>query len=712
MIGQTVSHYRITEKLGAGGMGTIYKAVDERLRRSVALKLLPADLIPDVRARQNMLKEARLASRLNHPNIATVYEVGESDQTPYISMELIDGESLKDVLRRGALSSSQLRDIAHGIAEGLNEAHQAGVLHRDIKPGNVMLDSRNQVKIVDFGLSVLSGRDRTPDETTDDFVTRTVMQGSTGGTVPYMPPEQLRGEKADAGGDIYSFGILLYEGLTGKLPFTGKTSVDLMHTILHDPLPSIQNTGVDISPEWERFVERCSAKDASKRFHSMREVLDNFPREAARKARLEKSVAVLYFENLSAAKDDEYFRDGMTEDIITELAKIKEIRVFPRSAVLAYRGKSVPAPQIGQELNALYVLDGSVRRAGERLRITTQLVETSTSHSIWAERYDRLMEDVFEIQDEIAQNIARALRVMLSEKEKRAIQKTPTINVEAYDYHLRARQLFYQFNRKGLERARKLFMRAHELDPGYANAYAGVADCCSLLHLYFGSSEENLKEAQEASRKAVDLDSELAEAHVSRGMALSLGKLYEEARQEFETAIRLNNELFEAYYFYSRACFAEGEFEKTAMLAEHACRLRPQDYLAPMMLVNAYGALGRESEAREGGQRVSEAAEKHLELFPDDARALYLGAAAFVRLGESDRGLEWATRALAVEPEEPFVLYNVACVYALLGEVEKAIASLDEAITFGWGQKEWIEQDPDLKSVRNHPRYLAMLARL
>lgn len=712
MIGKTISHYRITAKLGEGGMGVVYRAEDEKLRRSVALKFLAPELTPDARARQRLLREARVASRLNHPNIATIYEVGEADDTPYIAMEFVEGETLKDILQRGVLDASRLLDIARPIAEGLNEAHQAGVLHRDMKPGNIMIDSKQRLKILDFGLAVLIGRERKPEETAETFATRTVAQWSTGGTVPYMSPEQLSGEKTDARGDIFSFGVLLYECLTGRLPFRGKTSVDIMHAILHQPLTPLADLIPDISPQWERLVGRCLAKDRSKRFRSMQEVLENFPLKAARTTRAEKSVAVLYFENLSSSKDDDYFRDGMTEDVIMELLKIKELRVFPRSAVLAYRDNPVPAPQIGRELDAQYVLEGSLRRAGNRLRITAQLVETRTSHSVWAERYDRQLEDVFEIQDEIAQNIARALRVMLSEKEKRAIQKTPTVNVEAYDYYLRGRQYFYQFRRADFERARKLFIRAYELDSQYAHAYAGVADCRSFTYTWFDASEANLKEANEASHKALELDPDLAEAHVSRGMALSLSKQYDQAQKEFETAIRQNPELFEAYYFYARACFSEGKLEQAGRLLEKACRLRPEDYYAPSLLGLAYVGLERQADAEVAYRRSLQAAERHLELFPEDARALYLGALSLIRTGDRRRGLQWADRALTAEPEEPFVFYNVACTYALVGEVEKAINSLDEAITFGMGQREWFENDPDLNSLRDDPRFQALLERL
>ena len=712
MIGQTISHYRIQAKLGEGGMGAVYRAQDLLLGRDVALKFLPGDLAADTQARKRLLKEAQAASRLNHPNIATIYEVNESENAPFISMELVTGSTLKQFLQRGAIAPAQFLNIAREIAEGLQEAHRAGVYHRDIKPGNIMLDSRSHVKILDFGLATLARHERAFGETEETFVTRTSTQNSTGGTVPYMSPEQLRGEPADSRSDIFSFGVLLYECLTGRLPFRGETSIDILHAILRDAHKPLRTLLPDISPEWEHLVNRCLEKSASQRYASMDEVLEALHAVTAPALRPEKSLAVLYFANLSGDKEDEYFRDGMTEDIITELAKIKELQLFPRSAVLAFRDKPLPAAQIGQQLGAAYVLDGSLRRAGSRLRITAQLAETRTGHSVWAERYDRQLQDVFTIQDEIAQNIARALRVMLTEREKREIEKLPTSEVQAYDYYLRGRQVFHQFRRKDLEFARQMFARAAVIDPHYARAFAGVADCCSLLYMYFEASEENLQEAAAASRRAVELDPESAEAHASRGFAESLRKDYDRAEKEFEAAIQLNPKLYEAYYFYARSCFSQGKMEKAAGLFKKAGDLNPDDYQAPKHLEMCLRALGRTEEALQACRDTLRAAERHVELYPEDARALYLGAVALCQLGDHQRSREWAARALAVDPEETTILYNVACDYALLQDYDQALDCLEKAVRNGFGHKEWIENDPDFAALRNHPRFHALIQRM
>jgi non-specific serine/threonine protein kinase len=534
-----------------------------------------------------------------------------------------------------------------------------------------------------------------------------------------MSPEQARGKEVDPRSDLFSFGAVLYEMSTGHLAFPGETSAVIFDAILNrSPIPT-RRQNPRVPAGLERIINTLLEKDLQARCQTatkLRADLQQLKRDydsgrapATSEAPAGKSVAVLYFENLSGAKEDEYFRDGMTEDVITELSKIGQLHVFPRAEMLAYRDKPVTAPQVGQELNAAFVLGGSLRRAGNRLRITAQLVETRTRHSVWAERYDRQMEDVFAIQDEIAQSIAAALKVMLTESEKQAIAKAPTADVKAYDFYLRGRQFFYQFRRRGYDFARQLFSRAIELDPGYARAFAGVADCYSYLYMYWEASEENLKAADDASQKALLLDPDLAEAHVSRGLAISLSRRYEEAEQEFEMALRLDPKLYEAFYFYARACFQQGKLERAGELFENAAKLKPDDYQAPSMLALALEAQGRITEATGAHRRALRAAEKHLELHPDDARALYLGATDLCQLGERARSLDWARRALAIDPEDCGILYNVACVYSLQGLIEESVDCLEKALQHGFWYKRWAQHDSDLDSVRSHPRFQALM---
>jgi adenylate cyclase len=426
----------------------------------------------------------------------------------------------------------------------------------------------------------------------------------------------------------------------------------------------------------------------------------------------QKSIAVLAFVNMSNDPDNEYFSDGIAEEIINTLTKVKALRVASRTSAFAFKGKSEDVGEIGRKLKVKAVLEGSVRKAGNRLRVTAQLNDVANGYHLWSERYDRQLEDVFAIQDEIAGNIVRALRVVLGEDEKRAIEKAPTENVQAYEYYLRGRQIEHQFRRTALQYARRMFERAIEIEPNFARAYAGIADCCSFLYMYWDSSQANLQAADASSRKALDLDPEGAEAHTSRALALTLRRQYHEARDEFEAALRLNPMLFEAHYFFARACLTEGKLEEAVRRYRDAWRVRPEDYQAIFLSADPLITLGRNDEALEAARRGLKVADAHLDLNPDDARAWYLSAAALMRLGQRGQALERARRAYAIDPEDAGVLYNLACIYALGGSTAEALDHLDKAIQNGFGQREWLENDSALDSVRDDPRFEALLRKL
>ena len=701
--GRRLGHYRMLEKIGAGGMGEVYRAWDEHLDREVAIKLLPAGALADEEARHRFRREAHALSKLEHPNIATVHDFDSQDDTDFLVTEFVPGVALDEQIALGPLPEKEILELGRQLAEGLSAAHTQGLVHRDLKPANLRRTGDGRLKILDFGLArALPLPSALP---LAETISRTE---PLEGTLAYMPPEQLRGEPVDARGDLYSTGAVLYEMATGRPPFEEKLATLLADAILHAlPLPP-RSLKPSLSPRLEDLILKCLEKDPAHRYQSALELLADLRRLAAQ-AEEEKSLAVLYFQNLGGRIEDEYFRDGITEDIITELSKIKELRVFSRSALLPYRDKPMTPRQVGQQLHASYVLEGSLRREGSHLRLTASLVEARIGHCLWAERYDREMEDVFAIQDEIAHAIARALRLVLSEQEKRAIEKRPTRDVRAYDLYLRGREFFHQSRRKGFDFAREMFTRAIQIDPAYARAYAGIADCSAFLFFYWDSSEANRQQADEASRKALELDPDLAEAHASRGLTASLHKQYDEARKELEIAMRLEPRLFEPYYFLARNCYAQGRLEEAVRWFERAGEVCPEDYQAPMLMASALHGLERKSEAQAAYHRGLVIAERHLELHPGDSRALYFGANALSQVGEREKCKQWLERALALEPDEPMVLYNVACVYALLGEAEPAIDCLERSITGGWGQREWMEHDPDLASLRTHPRFQALV---
>ena len=709
------TRYTVERKLGAGGMATVYLAEDVKHHRKVAVKVLRPELAAALGV-ERFLREIRIAARLHHPHILPLYDSGESEGFLYYVMPFAEGESLRGrLVREGQLPIPDAVQIVREVADALAYAHANNVVHRDIKPDNVMLTGRHAL-VMDFGVAKAVSDAAAGDQLTTF--------GVSIGTPTYMAPEQAAGDpNIDSRADIYALGVLTYELLAGRPPFVGETPQKVLAAHVTQTPEPVTTHRAATSPALARVVMRCLEKDPDQRWPTAEEVLTQLgaaatgqtgkAATASAASRTPTSMAVLPFANMSADAENEYFSDGITEELINALSKLAGLQVASRTSSFALKGKNLDVREVGEKLSVSSVLEGGVRKAGNRLRITAQLINVEDGYQLWSDRYDREVQDVFAIQDDIAESIVQALKVVLSEDEKKAIEKAvPRADVEAYEYYLRGRQFFHQFRKSGLEYARQMFGRAIEIDADYARAHAGIADCCSFLYMYWDASEANLQRADAASRKALDLDPQLAEGHAARGLAVSLSQQYDEAQSEFETAIRLDPKLYEGYYFYGRACFQQGKKERALELFQQAVELRPEDYQAAFFVAQAHDALGNMAEHAVAVRSSLEVAERYLELNPDDARALYLGAVGLAQIGDTTKAEAWAHRALAIDPTDAGVLYNVACVHTQLGQNDEALRCLEQAVENGFGHREWIEQDPDLDPLRDDARFQALLKRV
>ncbi len=575
MIGSTISHYKILEKLGEGGMGVVYKAEDTKLDRIVAIKFLPHHYSADKCEKKRFIREAKAASALDHSNICTIHEIDETeDGQLFIVMACCEGETLKQKIAAGPLKIEDAIEIATQIAQGLSRSHQHGIIHRDIKPANVVLTNDGVAKIVDFGLATLAGQ------------TKVTKVGMTLGTIAYMSPEQGHGDKVDQRTDIWSLGIVLYEMITGRLPFKSEYEAAAMYSIMNEEPDPIASLRTDVPVELEQIVKRAMQKDQNKRYQHIEEMLLDLkscrrtieakeaqPLPASRslithkrlslfawiagvlvalgfflyllllskhEAVNRKSIAVLPFTNLSDSKEDEYFSDGVTEDIIACISKIGDLKVISRTSVMQYKGMKKSIREIGNELNVATVLEGSVRRAGNRIRIVGQLIDALTDDHLWTETYDRDLKDVFEIQSDIAQRMASALKAKLSTGEKERIEEKATENLEAYAFYLKGREYYRRYRKQDNENAITLYKKAIERDPQYALAYAGIGDAYCQRGDLFGSSNEWLDSAIAVSRRAIQLAPNLAEGYKALGHAFAARGWSRKALEQYRKAVELN----------------------------------------------------------------------------------------------------------------------------------------------------------------------------
>jgi serine/threonine-protein kinase len=740
--GTVVSHYEILGKIGEGGMGVVYRARDTKLGRNVALKFLPGDLTRDREARGRFVQEARAASALDHPNICTIYEIGDSeDERMFIAMACYDGETLADRIARGPLPLSDAVDVALQVAKGLDRAHRKGIVHRDIKPANIMLLSDGPVKIMDFGLAKLAG---------EIGVTRA---GTTVGTVAYMSPEQARGEEVDSRSDLWSLGVVLYEMLTGERPFTGDNWQVVLGSITRDEPAPLTASRRDVPQELLAAVVRCLRKEKELRYQTASELVPDL--ESVRRS-LEisempvssdpvPSVAVLPFLDMSPERDQEYFCDGMAEELINALSKLEGLRVASRTSAFQFRGKGHDIGEIGVKLNVQKVLEGGVRKAGNRLRVTAQLVNTRDGYHIWSEKFDRDLEDVFSIQDELALMIVDNLKVKLLGNERRRLLERHTDDPEAYALYTKGR---YFWNKRTPDAARKAiecFEQAIRKDPDYAMAYVGLADA----HIILGQDEfliarEEQEKAREAVLAALRINDSLGEAYATLGWIKTCRDWDHSAAEEaFRRSIKLSPGYATAHHWYG-IFLADGfgRFDEAISELKRARELDPLSLVIARNLGCIYYMARRYDAAIETLKQVIEMDDT----FPGAHGSL---ADVYLYKGMYPEALEEVARERAFNDDPATLSYiepTMGRIYAAMGNEKRAREILEDQLThlgdpcvsevdlaalcFALGEDErgfelleiaesagdfailtlrqWLEFD----RVRSHPRFVALQKRI
>ena len=736
MIGKTISHYRIIEKLGEGGMGVVYKAEDTRLERMVALKFLSPHILGDKNDRTRFIHEAKAAASLNHPNICTVHAIEEVDGDLFIAMELVDGEDLRTRLRAGVLDVDDALSIASQVADGLAVAHSAGIVHRDIKPANIMLTPDGLVKIMDFGLARAPGG------------AQLTVTGTTVGTVAYMSPEQARGRAVDHRTDLWSLGVMLYEMVTGGRPFKGDHDQAIIYSILNDEPPPVSKSRPDASAELDSVVRALLAKSPSGRCESAEEVAADLRRLTAAssaptvtltaaEAKAPPSIAVMPFADMSPDGDQEYFCDGMSEEVINELTGVSGLRVIARTSAFAFKGKDEDIREIGAKLDVTSILEGSVRKAGNRVRITAQLINVSDGSHVWSQRYDRVLEDVFAVQDEIASAIVKRLRVELTDSEQERLVEAREVNPEAHDLYLRGRHVLNRGlltileDRTRVDRSIEFFRRATEVDPNYAPPYAGLADIYSALCRWI-APEGNCDMARETAAMALELDDACVEAHVAMGRVCLTADLdWDRARAEHFRALELNPGSASALMGAALYLGWAAESETAMKYARKALSLNPLDYGTHLAHLFVTGISGRRYIE---GMKLCETA---LELFPGDEsfeefllwfrvwsgtdveesidellRRRPDGADTGIACAKTGRRNE-ALRIIASQGSKDHegIHYAKARIYAALGEKDKALELLEKT----WDEEPRIllqlNSDPELDFLRGEQRFKDLIER-
>lgn len=699
MIGQTISHYKIIEKLGEGGMGVVYKAHDTKLDRDVALKFLPPSLTASPEELSRFEQEAKAISALNHPNIATIHDVDEFNGQKYLVLEYITGGTMKAKLKQlksedKEFSISEVINYGIQMAEALAHAHRHQIIHRDVKTDNMMLTEDGKVKLTDFGLAKLRGG------------TQLTKTGSTLGTAAYMSPEQIRGEDVDHRSDIFSLGVVLYELVTSHLPFRGEFEAALSYSILNENPPAISSLRPDVPKSFEQIINRCLEKDKTKRSQSVDDIeteLKSVERDLSRspersegrstkslwivaavivvlaaigiylfypklppKTTISKSIAVLPFKNLSDSKEDEYFSDGLTEDIITQLSKISGIeKVIARTSVMRYKETNKSIRDIGKELDVATVLEGSVRRAGNQIRIVAQLIDVRNEGHLWAETYDREMTQIFTIQSDIAFRIATAMKSTLTQTERDRIQKKPTENITSYSYYMRGREYYNLYTNEYNEKAISLFQKSLELDPQYALAYAGLGDAFAQRVQRFGYPAIWIDSSIAYSTKAITLDPTLAEGYKALGLSYASKGWFRRAIVMYNKAIEYNPGATPAATNIGFVKLSTGKFDEAVEWLQKGLQNDPMNVTAHVGLCYVYFLVGDSTKCEEIGMKLA--------IIDPDNVNLYIGRSLnFLRLKEYQRAMDEIIKPLSLMPENVNFL-------GIAGDIQLTMGNLAEA---------------------------------
>ncbi len=710
MVGQTLGHYRVLEQIGAGGMGIVFRAHDERLDRDVALKVLPPGAFTDERARQRFRNEALALSKLNHPNLETVHDFDTQDGVDFLVMELILGVTLDEKLAGGALPEKEVVGLGAQLAEGLAAAHQQSVVHRDLKPGNLRLSTDGRLKILDFGLAKLL-------EPATSTATTTSWSGTRGpvGTPPYMAPEQLRGTRADASCDIWGAGAVLYEMATGRRPFPSH-GPKLTDEILHEQPAAPSTVNAKVSPELEAIILKCLEKDPENRYSSAREIVVDLHRLTtgstlapvrSRRGRTRRvlplaavtlvavliglnvrgirdrwfgpsgtrqirSLAVLPLTNLSGDPEQGYFADGMTEELIMNLSKISALRVISRTSVMQYKGVKRPLPQIAKELNVDAVVEGSVVKDQGRVRITAQLIEAPTDRLLWAESYEGDLKDVLALQARVAQAIAAEIQVKVNPQEQARLATVQPVKPAAYEAYLQGRAYWNRRNREAVLKGLEYFQEAARIDPGYALAHVGVADS----YIVIGGDQwmppdEAFPQARAAALRALKIDGTLAEAHTSLAWVAGANRDWPTAEREYQRALELNPSYALAHQWYSHFLSAMGRHEQAVAQARRAVELDPHSLIVNMNVGQVLYIARRYDEAEKELLEV-------LELDPNFGSTHYGLGVTYIQKGRLREAIAELRRAAVLSPGDGAVLAALGYAYSRSGKIAEAQEVLGE----------------------------------